>query len=162
MNDFVETGMLGTGATAVVDLWAIVRRALFGTPLPDYSLVGRWIGHMAHLRFRHASIADAAPVRGERPIGWIFHYGTGIAFAAMLVAGTSGAWLQRPTASAAMLVGIGTVAAPFLLLQPATGAGFAASRTARPGRARLQSLVTHAMFGAGLFFTGALLHAWRT
>lgn len=162
MNEFVETVLLGAGATAVADLWAIVRRALLGTPLPDYALVGRWIGHMPQWRFRHASIARAAPVRGERSIGWIFHYGTGIAFAAILVAGTGGAWLQRPTASAAMLVGIGTVAAPFLLMQPATGAGFAASRTARPGRARLQSLITHAMFGAGLFFTGALLDALRT
>jgi hypothetical protein len=34
------------------------------------------------------------------------------------------------------------------------GAGVAASRTARPGAARLQSLVTHAIFGLGLYTAG--------
>jgi hypothetical protein len=52
-----------------------------------------------------------------------------------------------------LLVGVGTVAAPFLVMQPAMGGGFAASRSPRPGRARLQSLLTHAVFGLGLYAT---------
>jgi hypothetical protein len=43
------------------------------------------------------------------------------------------------------------VAAPFLLLQPALGAGIAASRTPRPNVARRRSLVTHLVFGLGLY-----------
>jgi hypothetical protein len=50
-------------------------------------------------------------------------------------------------------VGIGTVAAPFFLMQPGMGAGIAASRTPRPNAARLQSLLTHAVFGLGLYIT---------
>jgi len=37
------------------------------------------------------------------------------------------------------------------------GAGIAASRTPRPGAARLQSLVTHAVFGLGLYAAGCLV-----
>lgn len=161
MNQFVETILLGAGATALVDVWGLVRRPLLGTPPPDYAMVGRWIGHMPRGKFRHAAIARAAPVRGERAAGWAFHYMTGIAFAALPVLATGGDWLREPTLAAAMLTGTGTVAAPFLLMQPAMGAGFLASRAPQPGQARLQSLVTHAIFGVGLFLTGLLVDAAR-
>jgi hypothetical protein len=55
-----------------------------------------------------------------------------------------------------MIVGIGSVVAPFLLMQPGMGAGIAASRTPKPGAARLNSLVTHAVFGLGLYAAGWL------
>ncbi|MEW6332336.1 MAG: DUF2938 family protein, partial [Pseudomonadota bacterium] len=42
-------------------------------------------------------------------------------------------------------------AAPFLVMQPGMGAGIAARRTPRPAAARVQSLVTHAIFGLGLY-----------
>jgi len=54
-------------------------------------------------------------------------------------------------------VGAVTVAAPFLVMQPALGAGLAASRTPNPAAARLQSLVTHFMFGAGMFLSASAL-----
>jgi hypothetical protein len=53
-----------------------------------------------------------------------------------------------------LIVGLGSVAAPFLLMQPGMGAGIAASRTPRPTAARLRSLVTHGIFGLGLYATG--------
>ncbi len=148
---------IGTGATLVTDLWAIARRRLLGVPAPDWGLVGRWFGHMARGRFRHERIADAEPLRGERVIGWTAHYLIGIGFAAMLLAICGLAWTRRPTLAPALALGIATVAAPFLLMQPGMGAGIAASRTPRPGRARLQSLVTHAVFGLGLYAAGRIL-----
>jgi len=39
----------------------------------------------------------------------------------------------------------------FCVMQPAMGAGFAARRTPRPAMARFQSLVTHGIFGVGLY-----------
>ena len=57
-------------------------------------------------------------------------------------------------------LGLGTVVAPFLVMQPAMGAGVAASRTPNPAAARLQSLVTHAVFGLGLYAGGWLTRAW--
>ena len=46
--------------------------------------------------------------------------------------------------------GLVTVAAPFLLMQPALGVGIAASKTPNPTAARLRSLMTHAAFGLDL------------
>ena len=154
MAYLVAAFLIGIGATAVTDLWAIARRRLLRVPLPNYGLVGRWFGHMARGRFRHDSIAAAEPVRGECLIGWSAHYLVGIAFAAVLLGLWGLEWVQYPTLVPALMVGIGTVAAPFLVMQPAMGAGVAASRTPRPTAARLQSLATHAIFGLGLYAAG--------
>lgn len=159
MNPLLSTVIVGLGATAVMDAWGIVRRPLLGLPPPDYGLVGRWIGHMPHGRFRHPSIAAAAPVRAERVIGWTAHYLTGIAFAGILVGLWGVGWLQAPTLLPALAVGLGSVAAPFLLMQPGMGAGLAARRTPRPGRARIQSVLTHAVFGLGLYAAGWIANA---
>ena len=154
MDYVLHALFIGTGATAVTDLWAIVRKRLLGISMPDYGLVGRWIGHLARGRFRHRSIAASAPVRRERLIGWTAHYLIGIAFASVLLAIWGLAWVRDPMLGPALVVGIATVAAPFLLMQPGMGAGIAASRTPRPGAARLQSLVTHTIFGLGLYAAG--------
>lgn len=154
MDYLAWTLLAGAGATALIDLWAVARRRLFGIPAPDYGLVGRWLAHMPRGRFRHVSIAAATPVRGERQIGWIAHYLIGISFASILPAIWGSAWIDHPTIGPALIVGIGTVAAPFLLMQPGMGAGLAASRTPRPAAARIQSLVTHGIFGLGLYVAG--------
>lgn len=143
--------LIGAGATAATDLWALARRRLLGVPAPNYGLVGRWLAHMPRGRFRHDSIAAATPVGGERLVGWSAHYLIGIAFAAIVPGIWGTAWIQQPTIGPALLVGIGTVAAPFLVMQPGMGAGIAASRTPRPASARLQSLLMHAVFGLGLY-----------
>jgi hypothetical protein len=150
----VLTVLIGVGATAVTDVWTLMRKWLFGLPLADYGLVGRWLGHMPRGRFRHKRIAASPPVPGERLIGWSAHYLIGIAFAALLLAIFGLNWAHHPTLWPALMVGIATVAAPFLLMQPGMGAGIAASRTPRPGAARLQSLITHAVFGLGLYAAG--------
>jgi hypothetical protein len=153
-----STLFIGAGATLATDLWTMARRKLLGVPAPDYGLVGRWFAHMARGRFRHERIAAAAPVRGERLIGWTAHYLIGVVFAGVLLAACGPAWVRQPTLAPALALGIVTVVAPLLLMQPGMGAGIAASRTARPGTARLQSLVTHAIFGLGLYAAGLVLN----
>lgn len=153
--DYLLCALLtGVGATAVMDLWSMARKRLFGIPPPDYGLVGRWLAHMPRGRFRHDAITASPAVRGERAIGWTAHYLIGIAFAALLLGIWGLAWVHRPTIGPALIVGIGTVAAPFLVMQPGMGAGIAARRTPRPAAARFQSLVTHAIFGVGLYAAG--------
>ena len=44
-----------------------------------------------------------------------------------------------------------TLVAPFFIMQPAMGAGIAASNTARPNVARLRSIATHTVYGIGLY-----------
>jgi hypothetical protein len=154
-NDTVMILLAGAGATALTDLWALVRRRMFGTPLPNFGLVGRWIAHMARGRFRHHSIAAAPAIRTERAIGWITHYVIGMAFALLLPAFWGRHWMQHPTLLPALIVGIVTVAAPFLVMQPAMGL--------RPSAAaRLHSLGLHAMFGLGLYLAGRVVSSLIT
>jgi hypothetical protein len=159
MNYLTYAVLTGAGATVVMDFWGIARKRLLGIPAADYGLVGRWVGHMAHGRFRHERIAASPAMKGERLIGWTVHYLTGIAFAAVLLAIWGLDWARHPTPGPALIVGIGSVVAPFLVMQPGMGAGIAASRTPRPNAARLQSLVTHAVFGLGLY-AGGCFASW--
>lgn len=154
MTAVLASIVIGSGATAVMDVWGVIRKRLIGIPPADYAMVGRWLGHMTRGTFRHDRIAAAAPMPGERAIGWIAHYATGIVFAAGLIWIVGFEWLRQPTLVPALAFGIATVAAPFLLMQPGMGAGVAASRTPKPWSARLQSLITHAVFGFGLWATG--------
>ena len=156
MDTLTQAALIGTGATAVMDLWGLARTRLLGVPPANYALVGRWLAYMPRGRFRHDPIAKTPPVRGELAIGWIAHYATGIAFAAALLAVWGLEWARNPTPGPALAVGLGSVAAPFLLMQPGMGAGIAACRAPRPGAARFQSLVTHTVFGLGLFVTASL------
>ncbi|OXI29776.1 hypothetical protein CFB89_21165 [Burkholderia sp. AU16741] len=155
----LELPLIGAGATLVMDLWTLFRRRAFGIPSLDYALVGRWLGHMTHGRFRHASIVAAAPVRGERALGWIVHYAIGIAFAALPVLIAGPAWISAPTPLPALVAGLASVVAPFFVMQPAFGFGIAASRTPQPGVARRRSVVTHLSYGVGLYLAAYTLAA---
>jgi hypothetical protein len=151
MNNLVIVFFIGIGATGVMDLWGILRKSLLRIPPPNYGMVGRWLAYMTHGKFRHDSIAASVPMQGEHFIGWIAHYLIGIAFAALLVGTAGKTWILNPTIGPALVVGFGTVAAPFLLMQPGMGAGIASSRTPKPNSARLHSFINHAVFGLGLY-----------
>lgn len=150
---------IGIGATAVMDLCSLILARLGVTPMPNYALVGRWVAYMPRGRFRHDAIAAAAPMPGERAIGWSVHYLTGVVFAAVLLAVWGLDWVHRPTLAPALIVGFATVAAPFLLMQPGMGAGIAARRTPHPATARIRSLVNHGLFGLGLYASGWAMRA---
>lgn len=151
-----SAALIGVGATVVLDLWSTLLKHGFGlTPL-DYRLVGRWLGHLRHGRCVHEKIGNAAPVRGELPLGWIAHYVIGMLFAAAFLAVIGLGWMRQPTPLPAVSFGIVTVVAPFFILQPGMGAGIAASKTPKPGVARLRSVTSHAMFGIGLYVSAWL------
>jgi hypothetical protein len=73
-----------------------------------------------------------------------------VAFAGLLVLLYGTDWIRSPRLVPALLVGIGTVLVPLFVMQPAMGAGIAASNTPTPWRNRARSLLTHTVFGAGL------------
>lgn len=152
---------IGVGATVVLDLWSVLQRRVLGIPTLDFGMVGRWLGHLPSGRFRHEAIGQAAPVRGERVLGWSAHYLIGVVFAAALLAVAGEGWARAPTLLPALLFGILSVAAPFFIMQPGMGAGIAASRTPSPLKSRLRSLLAHSMFGLGLYLSACLLAAIR-
>ena len=147
---------VGAGATALMDAWLLLLDRL-GVPTLNFALIGRWAGHMARGTFRHDAIANAAPVRNELALGWAVHYAAGIAFAIVLGALYGSEWLHAPRVGPALAVGIGALAAPWLLMQPAMGAGIASSRTLAPLRNRVRSIANHTVFGLGLYVTAFLI-----
>ena len=153
--------VMGVGGAVLMDAWAVFARRVLNVQGLDYAMLGRWIGHIPHGRFAHERIAAAAPVRGERPLGWAAHYSIGIVFALALLAARGLDWAHSPTILPALLVGVGTVAAPWLVMQPAMGAGIAGSRTPDPRATRLRNLATHVVYGLGLYGSAlALAVVW--
>ncbi|HVY82376.1 MAG TPA: DUF2938 domain-containing protein [Steroidobacteraceae bacterium] len=152
---------IGAGATVVMDIWGALQSRLFGARPMRYALVGRWLAHLLRGRVRHDAIAKAPSVKGESAVGWIAHYLIGIAFAAVLVGLWGMDWARSPTLAPALIVGIVTVVFPFLVLQPAFGLGVAAARTPNPNRARLRSVLTHTVFGLGLYGIARLIELVR-
>ena len=66
-------------------------------------------------------------------------------------------WARDPTILPALLVGPGTIVAPWFAMQPAMGAGVAGSRTPNPLATRLRNLGTHAVYGLGLYLGASVL-----
>ncbi|WP_345886297.1 DUF2938 domain-containing protein [Shewanella algae] len=149
--------LLGVGATLVMDIWALAQKMLLGIPSLSYPMVGRWIGHLPKGKLIHSPIGVSAAIKGEAWLGWGAHYLIGIIFAAILLAICGSQWLQAPKIMPALLLGIISVLAPFLILQPGLGAGLAARRTPAPWTARGRSLLAHTVFGLGLYLTALLL-----
>ena len=152
----VRALIVGVGATAVLDAWSMLLKRLFGIPISDWSLVGRWFGHFPKGQFVHDNIRAAAPVRGETLIGWIAHYAIGIFYAVLLLAIWGLDWAREPTLLPALILALAALVAPFFVMQPGMGAGIAASRTPNPTQARLRSLLNHAVFGIGLYASAVL------
>lgn len=156
LQDLTTILLVGIGATAVMDLALALQKRL-GLRTLDFALVGRWVGHLLHGRIAHAAIARSAPVAGERAWGWLTHYALGVAFAALLVGLEGTRWLHHPSLLPAVALGIGTVALPLFVMQPAMGAGFASSKTPTPLKNCIRSLVNHTVFGVGLYVAAVLV-----
>ncbi len=152
MEYVIRSIVIGAGATLTIDVWAALLRR-FGIASLNFALLGRWVGHLPRGRFVHDSIARAAPIAGERALGWATHYAIGVSFAGALIAIVGLKWARAPTLLPALILGVVTVAAPLLVLQPALGAGVASRRTPAPLFNSLKSLATHTVFGLGLYLT---------
>lgn len=158
MDNIIFVILIGIGATAVMDLWSVLRKYLLNIPPTNWGMVGRWIAHMAQGKFRHIAIADSNPIRYEQFIGWAAHYLIGIGYAALLAIICGKVWMDNPSIGPALAVGVATVIAPFFILQPGMGAGIAASCTPNPNAVRLHSIINHAVFGFGLFLSAVAVN----
>ncbi|HEX5358012.1 MAG TPA: DUF2938 domain-containing protein [Aquabacterium sp.] len=158
LQDIFQVILIGIGATAFMDLWLMLVKRM-GVPTLNFALLGRWVGHLFQGRFAHPSISKAEPIQHEAAWGWITHYATGMAFAALLVIVQGAGWAAHPTPGPAIAVGACTVIAPLFVMQPAMGAGFASSRTPTPLKNCLRSLVNHTVFGLGLYLSATVIAA---
>lgn len=156
----LERGLLmGVAATLFLDLFNVLQKRLLRAPVPDWRLVGRWVGHFPQGRFTHESIAKATPIPGEHALGWIAHYAVGVTFATLAVFVWGLDWARHPTFLPALAIGLVSVNAPFFIMQPGMGLGIAASKAPNPTQARLRSLISHTVFGVGLYLAALIVAA---
>ncbi|MBO9475535.1 DUF2938 family protein [Shimia sp. R10_1] len=147
---------VGLGATVFMDVVAVLRQGLSGTN-GFYCLVGRWIGSLPRSGFAHDDIRKSEAISGEALLGWSAHILMGVVFGVCFVL------LFDTTVSSAILgvqsvgFGLGTVLVPWLIFQPLFGWGVAVSNTPDPWRLRLRSVITHGVFGVGLFVSALAL-----
>ena len=154
----ISTVLIGLGATLTFDLWAIFVKHAFKITPSNICLVGRWLRYMREGTFKHSNIVSAPQKSAECMVGSIAHYIIGVMFAIPFVALVGNSWLQHPTLIPA-IIGVVTVLAPFFIMQPSFGLGFAALKMSNPTQARLRRLMNHTMFVIGLYLFG-LLVSW--
>jgi hypothetical protein len=147
---------MGVVATLLFDLWAVLLQRALGIPAPDWSLLGRWIGHLWAGKIVHENIRQAAPVQMERSIGWLTHYIVGTLFSAILLIAVGAGWARQPTLLPALAAGLATIVFVWFVLMPSFGQGFAMSKNPAANRIRIVNVVSHLVLGIG-FYLGAQL-----
>ena len=156
IQDIGRVIVIGIGATVILDIWLVLLGRM-GVPTLNFAFIGRWVGHSVRGRFSHEAIARAQPVPGERALGWLTHYATGIVFAGLLVGWQGETWMRQPALGPAIGFGLATVLLPLFAMQPAMGAGVASSKTATPVKNVFRSVINHAAFGLGLYLSSLLI-----
>lgn len=157
VKSFILAIAIGIGATFIVDMWNLFIRHAFNIRSLDNCLLGRWISHMPKGKFIHLSINNAQKMPYECLIGLIAHYSIGVILAIAFVLIVPGKWLDSPTFFPALIYGITTIVFPLFIMQPSLGLGMASSKTSNPALARLKSLMTHTVFGSGLWLCAILM-----
>jgi len=150
MNTVIRILVIGIGATLTMDIWANILK-LFNIKSLDYRFLGRWIGNLTKGKLTHNKIFNTPPYPNELLIGWITHYLIGITFVFLLIWVYGKEWLDNPTLKPAIIIGIVTIIAPFFMMQPSFGFGFAGSKFPDPNIARFKSLMAHFIYGLGIY-----------
>lgn len=157
MNTFSKIIAIGIGATLILDIWNYLI-GLFDIKSLDYRFVGRWVGNFVNGKFYHSNIMMAPPVQNELFIGWTIHYMIGISFSFLLIFVFGKGWLSQPLIIPAFIIGIVTVIFPLFIMQPALGFGIASSNLPNPIVRVLKSIITHIVYGAGLYLSAILIN----
>jgi hypothetical protein len=152
----VRAILIGVGATAVMDLGAVLLQRLFGIQPSNWAMVGRWVGHFRRGQFLHDDIGRSQRIDNELALGWTVHYLTGITYSSLLLAVWGLDWARRPTSLPALIISLGALVAPFFLLQPGMGLGVAGAKTPNPSATRVRSALNHLVFGLGLYVSALL------
>ena len=142
--------LIGVLSTLSMDLLTgVAVRLRLVAPLPT-NLVGRWFASLARVQPFHTDIARAARVNYELLIALLGHYAIGTMLATLFVWATGAVGWTR-SLGVALAFGVGTSVLPWLLMFPAMGYGFFGLHGPDGTRLFVSSLVSHALFGLGLW-----------
>ena len=160
MGVVIQGALIGAIATFVIDIWAVFIKQIFRLPTANWALVGRWFGYLPRGKFIHHPITDSPAISNELTIGWFAHYLTGIFYGIAYLGIVQDILSRSPSLISALIFGLVTLVAPWLILQPGMGGGIFASRTPRPGVIRIVNVSMHAIFGISLFVAWLLIKSY--
>ncbi|WP_417250785.1 DUF2938 domain-containing protein [Celeribacter sp.] len=157
INTIYSGVLIGLGATIAMDAWAFIQNRIWGVPMPNWAMPGRWFAHLFRGKIFHHDIGQSDEVPSELIVGWLFHYGVGVVYGIvfLLIVGTT--WQTAPDFLTAWVFAIATIAAGWFILQPGMGLGWAASKTPTPWKSRGLGLIAHTVFGLGIWGSGVLI-----
>lgn len=159
VNDLFYALLIGAGGTVALDIWALFMAKVLHTPGTNWSMVGRWLGHIPSGQLIQQNLSQTTAIKYETALGWIFHYIVGVSYGLPLLAFWGHSWLAQPTLLPALIVAWVLLIAPFFIMMPGMGMGIAGQKTPNPSLLRLKSFAGHFMFGVGMYATALLLAA---
>ncbi|MFL0803343.1 MAG: DUF2938 domain-containing protein [Agarilytica sp.] len=152
MEATIQIVALGFFATAIIDIWATFSNKVFNFPRTNWSIVGRWLGHIPEGKLTHGSIRSTREIPYEHAIGWVFHYFIGVLYTFIYVAVVQLCLNGAPSLISAWVFGLITILSPWFIMQPCLGMGIAASKAPEPNMVRLQNFAIHSIFGLALYY----------
>ncbi|MCP4383154.1 MAG: DUF2938 domain-containing protein [Hyphomicrobiales bacterium] len=147
----VEIIVVGVIATACLDIWQQIYRLLFGTPITNWAMIGRWAAYIPKGQLVHENIGKTPAVANEEALGWAVHYIVGIGYAVVYLVLMWFIIQAEPGFVSAMIFGAVSVAVTWFAMEPILGAGVMASKTPKPTAAMAHDFTSHLSFGFGLF-----------
>ena len=157
MSFFIHGIFIGMFATLMMDIFAFIRFKFFHIASLNYRLVGRWMISWKDRKFKHHHILHSDVQKFEVLIGWIIHYIIGIIWAIIFLFLVQYFDIKLIFISS-LTYALFTSLIPFIIMQPAFGLGFFASKTPNPKSNIFNSLMSHTAFGIGLYFSHQVLH----
>ncbi|MFP8965635.1 DUF2938 family protein [Pokkaliibacter sp. CJK22405] len=149
--------IVGVISTLALDIWVILVEKVLGIPPTNWGMVGRWLTGLMKGQFLLDTRNDSTPSGSEKALGWIFHYGIGIAYAVLLLLIYGTGFISAPHWLGFIVVGVVlSTLAGLMILMPAMGGGLFARKTPNPGQVIIYILIAHGAFAVGQYL-GALL-----
>lgn len=144
--------IVGVGSTIALDLWTGLLARTIGIPATDWGMVGRWVLGMPSGRLVVDGTNETPPSAQEKTVGWIFHYGIGIAYAAIVLIVWGTGFIADPTLLPIIIVGLlASTTAGLLILFPGLGGGLFASKLPNQGVMIIYLIVAHSVFAAAQY-----------
>lgn len=157
MELIIQGVSIGIVATVCLDIWAAIAKYVLRLPTANWAMVGRWFGHMPRGVLLHRPISASPPIRHELVLGWIGHYVIGALYGIAYLYIIEVVFSRQPSFISATVFGLATLFAPWLVMQPAMGAGVFASRAPRPALVRVTNFSMHGIFGVALYLGWVLI-----
>lgn len=155
---FLTITLIGIGATIILDLWALFLNKVFGIPITNWAMVGRWIGHLPSGKLVQKNLGKVQSLPYELALGWLAHYLIGVSYILVLIAFEGKVWLSQPTIFPPLIISWFLLVAPFFIMMPCMGAGIAGANTPNPIKTRLISIAGHTVFGLGIYVSAVIFN----